>query len=74
MTDGSNFLGAEADNKGVRRNTGSSGKENPDLFESLRPGAFKAATYGRLAGKPGICISALGPGMQSFCFISRVAW
>jgi acetolactate synthase-1/2/3 large subunit len=72
MTDGSNLLVAAPENKGAGRITGSSGKENPDLVESLRPGPFKAATYGRLTGKPGICISALGPGMQNFCFISRV--
>jgi acetolactate synthase I/II/III large subunit len=36
------------------------------------PTAFVAETYGRLTGQPGVCISALGPGVQSFCFISRV--
>jgi thiamine pyrophosphate-dependent acetolactate synthase large subunit-like protein len=36
-----------------------------------QPAAFKAATYGRLRGKPGVCISALGPGVLSFCFISK---
>ena len=34
--------------------------------------AFTAGTYGRLTGKPGVCISALGPGMLHFCFISTV--
>jgi len=34
--------------------------------------AFTAATYGRLTGKPGVCISTLGPGMLHFCFISKV--
>jgi acetolactate synthase I/II/III large subunit len=37
-----------------------------------RPAAFMAATYGRLTGKPGVCISALGPGVLHFCFISKV--
>ena len=56
-----------------------------DVVESLRgskselfvtqyeqPAAFTAATYGRLTGKPGVCISTLGPGMLNFCFISKV--
>jgi Thiamine pyrophosphate enzyme, N-terminal TPP binding domain len=34
--------------------------------------AFTAATYGRLTGKPGVCISTLGPGMLHFCFMSKV--
>ncbi|WP_444931128.1 acetolactate synthase large subunit [Microbulbifer sp. SSSA002] len=51
------------------------GEENLDLLESLRgskiqlivtrheQGAgFMAATYGRLTGKPGVCMSTLGPG------------
>ena len=51
------------------------GEENLDLVESLRrssielvltrheqPAAFMAATYGRLTGKPGVCLSTLGPG------------
>jgi hypothetical protein len=35
-----------------------------------QPAAFVAATFGRLTGKPGVCISTLGPGMLNFCFIS----
>ena len=71
MTEKSNLLiGGESE--GVDRTFAISGEKNPDVIRSLRPGAFKAATYGRLAGKPGICISALGPGMLNFCFISRV--
>lgn len=61
-----------------------SARENVDVVES--PSAFEkelsstrheqppglvAATYGRLSGKPGVCISALGPGMLNFCFISK---
>ena len=51
------------------------GEENLDLLESLRTSnikliinrheqcsAFMAATYGRLTGKPGVCLSTLGPG------------
>ncbi len=51
------------------------GEENLDLLESLRTSkikvvvnrheqcaAFMAATYGRLTGKAGVCLSTLGPG------------
>jgi acetolactate synthase I/II/III large subunit len=51
------------------------GEENLDLLESLRTSkikvivnrheqaaAFMAATYGRLTGKAGVCMSTLGPG------------
>ena len=51
------------------------GEENLDLLESLRESsikvvvtrheqgaAFMAATYGRLTGKVGVCMSTLGPG------------
>lgn len=51
------------------------GEENLDLLESLRSSrirvfvtrheqaaGFMAATYGRLTGKPGVCLSTLGPG------------
>src|SRR6202008_3621593 len=51
------------------------GEENLDVVEALRKSriqlvvtrheqaaAFMAATHGRLTGKPGVCISTLGPG------------
>ena len=51
------------------------GEENLDFLEALRKSkikvvvtrheqaaAFMAATYGRLTGKPGICLATLGPG------------
>ena len=51
------------------------GEENLDMVESLRTSkvrlvltrheqgaAFMAATYGRLTGKAGVCMSTLGPG------------
>lgn len=51
------------------------GEENLDLLESLRTSSIKliltrheqgagfmAATYGRLTGKPGVCMATLGPG------------
>jgi len=51
------------------------GEENLDVLESLRDSSirlvltrheqgagFMAATYGRLTGRPGVCMSTLGPG------------
>ena len=51
------------------------GEENLDVVESIRKSsiqlvltrheqaaAFMAATYGRLTGKPGVCLTTLGPG------------
>ena len=55
------------------------GEENLDFLESLRTSnikliltrheqaaAFMAATYGRLTGKAGVCLSTLGPGATNF--------
>ena len=63
------------ENEGVDRIFGVPGEENLDVVESLRNSsikliltrheqgaAFMAATYGRLTGKPGVCITTLGPG------------
>src|SRR6202012_4222201 len=63
------------ENEGVRFVFGIPGEENLDLLESLRnskiqliltrheqAAGFMAATYGRLTGKPGVCLSTLGPG------------
>jgi len=78
MTKGSDLLDAALENEGVERIFGVPGEENLDVVESLhgskieQPAAFVAATYGRLTGKPGVCISALGPGVLNFCFISKV--
>jgi acetolactate synthase I/II/III large subunit len=75
MTKGSDLLVAALENEGVDRIFGVPGEENLDVVESLRTSAiqlvltrheqsaaFMAATYGRLTGKPGVCISTLGPG------------
>src|SRR6202161_4746745 len=72
---GSDLLVASLENEGVDRIFGIPGEENLDFVESLRrskielvvtrheqPAAFMAATYGRLTGKPGVCLSTLGPG------------
>jgi acetolactate synthase-1/2/3 large subunit len=75
MTKGSDLLVAALENEGVDRIYGVPGEENLDVLESLRGSrieliltrheqgaAFMAATYGRLTGKPGVCIATLGPG------------
>jgi acetolactate synthase I/II/III large subunit len=79
MTKGSNLLVAALENEGVERIFGVPGEENLDVVESLRnsriklvitrheqAAGFMAATYGRLTGKPGVCISTLGPGALNF--------
>src|SRR6266481_2237718 len=75
MTKGSDLLVAALENEGVERIFGIPGEENLDVVESLRSSTielvitrheqaagFMAATYGRLTGKPGVCIATLGPG------------
>jgi acetolactate synthase-1/2/3 large subunit len=79
MTKGSDLLVAALENEGVERIFGVPGEENLDVTESLRrsriqlvltrheqAAAFMAATYGRLTGKPGVCIATLGPGALNF--------
>ena len=62
------------------------GEENLDLLEALRgsrsiklvvtrheQGAgFMAATYGRLTGKAGVCLSTLGPGATNLVDMDKV--
>ncbi|MBR0827899.1 acetolactate synthase large subunit [Bradyrhizobium manausense] len=75
MVKGSDLFVAALENEGVDRIFGVPGEENLDLVESLRnskikliltrheqAAAFMAATHGRLTGKPGVCLSTLGPG------------
>jgi acetolactate synthase I/II/III large subunit len=75
MSKGSSLLVAALENEGVERIYGIPGEENLDVVEAIRnssielvltrheqAAAFMAATYGRLTGKPGVCISTLGPG------------
>src|SRR3954449_2528006 len=72
---GSDLFVAALENEGVDRIFGVPGEENLDVVESLRnstieliltrheqSAAFMAATHGRLTGRPGVCISTLGPG------------
>ena len=67
------------ENEGVEYIFGIPGEENLDILESLRqstiklvltrheqPAGFMAATVGRLTGKPGVCLSTLGPGATNF--------
>ena len=67
------------ENEGVEYVFGIPGEENLDLLESLRNSSirliltrheqaagFMAATYGRLTGKTGVCLSTLGPGATNF--------
>ncbi len=76
---GSDLLVAALENEGVERIFGIPGEENLDVVESIRTSsielvitrheqaaAFMAATYGRLTGKPGVCIATLGPGALNF--------
>jgi len=63
------------ENEGVEYIFGIPGEENLDLLDSLKnstitfiltrheqAAGFMAATYGRLTGKVGVCLSTLGPG------------
>src|SRR5215813_13267511 len=72
---GAELLVAALENEGVGQIFGVPGEENLDLVEALRrstiklvvtrheqAAAFMAATHGRLRGRPGICLSTLGPG------------
>ena len=67
------------ENEGVEIIFGIPGEENLVFLEALRhstirliltrheqAAGFMAATYGRLTGKPGVCLSTLGPGATNF--------
>src|ERR1700733_15441775 len=75
MRKGSDLLVAALENEGVERIFGIPGEENLAVVGALRgstielvltrheqAAAFMAATYGRLTGKPGVCLTTLGPG------------
>lgn len=79
MSKGSDLLVRALENEGVERIFGIPGEENLDVVESLRTSqielvltrheqaaGFMAATHGRLTGRPGVCISTLGPGALNF--------
>lgn len=67
------------ENEGVEYIFGIPGEENLDFLDSMKDSkikliltrheqgaGFMAATYGRLTGKPGVCLSTLGPGATNF--------
>ncbi len=67
------------ENEGVQYIFGIPGEENLALLEALRTSSIKliltrheqaagfmAATYGRLTGRPGVCLATLGPGATNF--------
>ena len=71
----SDLLVAALENEGVEYVFGIPGEENLDFLNSLKDSSiqliltrheqaagFMAATYGRLTGKTGVCLSTLGPG------------
>src|SRR6478672_2525640 len=75
VTKASDLLVAALENEGVEYIFALPGEENLDVLESLRhskiklvltrheqAAGFMAATCGRLTGKPGVCITTLGPG------------
>src|SRR5215212_7683340 len=76
MPTGAELLVSALENEGVERVFGVPGEENLDVLEALRrsgrielvltrheqSAAFMAATHGRLTGRPGVCLSTLGPG------------
>lgn len=67
------------ENEGVEYIFGIPGEENLDFLDSMQGSSIKliltrheqgagfmAATYGRLTGKPGVCLATLGPGATNF--------
>jgi len=75
VTKGSDLLVAALENEGVAYIFAIPGEENLDVLESLRrskiklvlarheqAAGFMAATYGRLTGRAGVCLTTLGPG------------
>lgn len=75
------------ENEEVEYVFGIPGEENLDLLDSLsrssikliltrheQPAGFMAATYGRLTGKTGVCLSTLGPGATNLVTASAYAY
>ena len=74
------------ENEGVEYIFGIPGEENLDILDSLRNSSieliltrheqgagFMAATYGRLTGKPWVCMSNLGPGTTNLVTLAAYA-
>lgn len=79
MMNASDLFIKALENEGVEYIFGVPGEENLDFLEALRKSnikliltrheqgaGFMAATYGRLTGKVGVCLSTLGPGATNF--------
>ena len=79
MVKASDLFVRSLENEGVEVIFAVPGEENLDLLESLRTSpihvvlsrheqaaGFMAATYGRLTGRAGVCLSTLGPGATNF--------
>ncbi|WP_312799689.1 acetolactate synthase large subunit [Pseudomonas sp.] len=76
------------ENEGVEYIFGIPGEENLDLLDSLsrssqikliltrheQSAGFMAATYGRLTGKTGVCLSTLGPGATNLVTAGAYAY
>jgi acetolactate synthase-1/2/3 large subunit len=75
VTKASDLLVTALENEGVKYIFAIPGEENLDVLESLRrskiklvltrheqAAGFMAATYGRLTGRAGVCLTTLGPG------------
>jgi len=75
MSKGSDLFVAALENEGAECIFALPGEENLDVIESLRhskiklvltrheqAAGFMAATYGRLTGRAGVCLTTLGPG------------
>jgi len=75
------------ESEGVEYVFGIPGEENLDLLESLRnsqikliitrheqSAGFMAATYGRLTGRAGVCLSTLGPGATNLATAGAYAY
>ena len=73
--DASHLFVKALENEGVEYIFGIPGEENLPLLEAIRTSSirfiltrheqvagFMAATYGRLTGRAGVCLSTLGPG------------
>ncbi len=76
---GAKLLVNALENEGVECIFGIPGEENLAFLEAIRTSSirliltrheqaagFMAATYGRLTGKPGVCLATLGPGATNF--------
>jgi acetolactate synthase-1/2/3 large subunit len=84
---GSDLIVRALENEGVEYIFGVPGEENLDMVESLRTSriqlvvtrheqvaGFMAATYGRLTGRPGVCLSTLGPGATNLVTAAAYAY